>query len=301
MRIIRAAAPLIALGMVLAACSSSGGGATAAPTAAAPSPAAPSAAAPSAAAGGVTVNLADSTLGKILADGTGKTLYVFAPDAAAAGKSVCNGDCATNWPPLTSDAAPTLGTGLDAEDFTLVARDDGTQQVAFYGHPVYYFKGDTAPNQTNGQGVGGKWSVVGADGNAIGAAASPAASEAASAAAGGAKVDLADNALGKILVGGDKGLTLYVFTADSGGKSACTGDCLANWPPLTSDAVPTLGAGLDAEDFATITRDDNGAKQVTFYGQPVYYFAGDTAAGETKGQGLGGKWYVVDAEGKMIK
>ena len=84
-------------------------------------------------------------------------------------------------------AAPTLGTGLDAEDFTLIARDDGTQQVAFYGHPVYYFKGDTAPNQTNGQGVGGKWSVVGADGNAIGAAASPAASEAASAAAGGAQ------------------------------------------------------------------------------------------------------------------
>ena len=143
--------------------------------------------------------------------------------------------------------------------------------------------------------------MVGADGNAIGAAASPAASAAASAAAGGAKVDLADNALGKILVGGDKGLTLYVFKADSGGKSACTGDCLANWPPLTTDAAPTLGAGLDAEDFATITRDDNQAKQVTFYGQPVYYFAGDTAAGDTKGQGLGGKWYVVDAEGKMIK
>ena len=64
---------------------------------------------------------------------------------------------------------------------------------------------------------------------------------------------------------------------------------------------PTLGAGLDAEDFASITRDDDGATQVTFYGQPLYYFAGDTAAGETKGQGLGGKWYVVDAEGKMIK
>ena len=248
MRIIRAAAPLLALGMVLAACSASTTGGTPAASAQAPTPAAASPSA--AAAGGVTVDLADSTLGKILADGTGKTLYVFAPDAAASGKSVCNGDCATNWPPLTSDAAPTLLAGLDAEDFTLIARDDGTQQVAFYGHPVYFFKGDTAPNQTNGQGVGGKWSVVGADGNAIGAAASPAASEAASAAAGGAKVDLADNALGKILVGGDKGLTLYVFAADSGGKSACTGDCLANWPPLTSDAAPTLGTGLDAEDFS---------------------------------------------------
>ena len=299
MRMSRAAAPLLALGMVSR------------PAPRPPRAGRPAAAhrrrrprlrrAPSAAAaGGVTVDLADSTLGEVLADGAGKPLYVFAPDAAASGKSVCNGDCATNWPPLTWTLRRPSAR-LDAEDFTLIARDDGTQQVAFYGHPVYFFKGDTAPNQTNGQGVGGKWSVVGADGNAIGAAASPAASEAASAAAGGAKVDLADNALGKILVGGDKGLTLYVFAADSGGKSACTGDCLANWPPLTSDAAPTLGTGLDAEDFATITRDDNGAKQVTFYGQPVYYFAGDTAAGDTKGQGLGGKWYVLDAEGKMIK
>jgi predicted lipoprotein with Yx(FWY)xxD motif len=293
---IRAAAPLLALGMVLAACSASTTGGTAAPSAQAPTPAASASAA---AGGGVTIDLADNALGKILADGTGKTLYVFKADAE--GKSNCAADCATNWPPLTSDAAPTLGAGLDAEDFTLIARDDGTQQVAFYGHPVYYFAKDTGPNQTNGQGVGGKWFVVGADGNTIGSEASPAASAEASAAAGGAKVDLADNALGKILVGGDKGMTLYVFTADSGGKSSCTGDCLASWPPLTSDAAPTLGAGLDAEDFATITRDDNQAKQVTFYGQPLYYFAGDTAAGDTKGQGLGGKWYVVDAEGKMIK
>ncbi len=298
MRTIRAAAPLFALGMVLAACSASTTGGTAAPSAQAPTPAAAS---PSAAAGGVTINLADSTLGKVLADGTGKTLYVFTPDAAAAGKSVCNDDCATNWPPLTSDAAPTLGTGLDAEDFTLITRDDGTMQIAFYGHPVYYFAKDTAPNQTNGQGVGGKWFVVGADGNMIGAEASPAASAEPSAAAGGVQVDLADNPLGKILVGGDKGLTLYAFSADSGGKSNCTGDCLANWPALTSDGAPTLGTGLDAEDFAAITRDDNQAKQVTFYGQPLYYFAGDTAAGDTKGQGLGGKWYVVDAEGKVIK
>jgi predicted lipoprotein with Yx(FWY)xxD motif len=296
---IRAAAPLLTLSLVLAACSS-GTGATPAASAQAPTPAA-SEAAPSAAAGGVTVNLADSTLGKVLADGTGKTLYVFTPDAGAAGKSVCNDDCATNWPPLASDAVPTLGEGLDAEDFTLITRDDGTKQVAFYGQPVYYFAGDTAPNQTNGQGVGGKWFVVDAEGKMIGAEASAAPSAEASAAAGGTNVDLADNPLGNILVGGDKGLTLYVFTADKGGKSACTGDCLANWPALTADGAPTLGEGLDAEDFAAITREDDGTSQVTFYGQPLYYFAGDSAAGQTNGQGLGGKWYVVDAEGKMIK
>lgn len=297
MRMLRAAVPLLSLSLALAACSAGTGGATPATSAEAPTPAAAS---PSAAAGGVTINLADTPLGKVLADGTGRTLYVFTADAA--GKSNCSSDCATNWPPLTSDAAPTLGEGLEAADFTTITRDDGASQVAFYGLPLYYFAGDTGPNLTNGQGVGGKWFVVDAEGKMVGAEASPAASAEASpsAAAGGTSVALADTDLGKVLVGAN-GMTLYVFTADKGGKSACTGDCLANWPALTSDGAPALGEGLDAEDFGTITREDDGSAQVTFYGQPLYYFAGDKAAGDTTGQGLADKWYVVDAEGKMIK
>ena len=235
MRMPRAAVPLLTLSLVLAACSASTTGGTPQASAQAPTPAASAAASPSAAAGGITVNLADSTLGKVLADGTGKTLYVFTPDAAAAGKSVCNGDCATNWPPLLSDAAPTPGTGLDAEDFTTIARDDGTKQVAFYGHPLYFFAGDKAAGDTTGQGVGGKWYAVGADGNMIGAeAASPSA-----AASGGVSVALADNALGKILVG-ENGMTLYIFTADSGGKSVCNGDCAGQL------AAAPLRRGADA-------------------------------------------------------
>ena len=133
------------------------------------------------------------------------------------------------------------------------------------------------------------------------APASPAASTAASPAAGGAAgVNLADSKFGKILVD-SQGKTLYLFTADSAGTSACTDKCLASWPALTSDAAPTLGTGLDAEDFASITRADNGAKQVTFYGLPLYYFAGDTKAGDTNGQGLFGKWFVVSSEGKPIQ
>ena len=119
-------------------------------------------------------------------------------------------------------------------------------------------------------------------------------------AAGPASLALADNPLGKILVDG-KGLTLYLFLADSGGASACYDKCATAWPPLLSDgSAPTLGAGLDAGDFATIDRKD-GSKQVTFYGAPVYYFAGDAAAGDTKGQGLNDKWYVIGGDGKAIK
>ena len=58
---------------------------------------------------------------------------------------------------------------------------------------------------------------------------------------------------------------------------------------------------LDAGDFGSITRDDTGAKQVTFYGMPLYYVAGDQKAGDTNGQGLFGKWYIVGADGKPIK
>jgi predicted lipoprotein with Yx(FWY)xxD motif len=121
------------------------------------------------------------------------------------------------------------------------------------------------------------------------------------AAGGAAGVTLADSKLGKILVGAN-GMTLYIFTPDgTSGTSACTDKCLASWPALTSDTAPTLGTGLDASDFASITRADNGAKQVTFYGMPLYYFGGDKAAGDTNGQGLNGKWYVVGADGKPIQ
>ena len=163
------------------------------------------------------------------------------PDTAD--KSACTGDCATNWPPLTSDAAPTIGAGLDASNFATLARDDGSKQVTFFGHPLYYFAGDTAAGQTNGQGKGGKWFVVDATGKSVSAEASPAASAPASAATGGAAVALAKISLGNVLTGGDKGLTLYMFTPDTAKKSACTGDCATSWPPFTSDAAPTLGAG----------------------------------------------------------
>lgn len=115
---------------------------------------------------------------------------------------------------------------------------------------------------------------------------------------GALTIDLATTGLGKVLADGS-GMTLYVFLADSGGKSACSGSCATNWPPLTG-AKPKVGAGLDDSDFGSITRSD-GAKQVTFYGQPLYYFAGDSAAGQANGQGIGGKWYVVGTDGKPIK
>jgi len=112
----------------------------------------------------------------------------------------------------------------------------------------------------------------------------------------GPTLALATSELGRILVDG-AGRTLYLFTPDTGTTSTCTGSCAQAWPALTGTAV--AGDGLAAEDLGTATRAD-GATQVTFRGHPLYYFAGDDAAGDTKGQGTGGKWYVVDAEGMAV-
>ena len=104
-------------------------------------------------------------VGTVLVNAKGRTLYTL----TNAGQAVpCTGQCATAWPPAVSDSAtPSLGAGLDAEDVTVITRDDGTKQLAFYGHPLYYFKGDTAAGQTNGQGFGGIWFLVDTEGNPV--------------------------------------------------------------------------------------------------------------------------------------
>ncbi len=119
--------------------------------------------------------------------------------------------------------------------------------------------------------------------------------------AGAASVQLASTDLGDILVDGD-GRTLYAFTPDeSTGEPTCYDDCAGNWPPLVSSGEVTVGEGLDDSDFTTVARTDDAGDQVKVGGWPLYYYAGDTAAGDTNGQGVGGKWFVVDANGELIE
>jgi predicted lipoprotein with Yx(FWY)xxD motif len=110
---------------------------------------------------------------------------------------------------------------------------------------------------------------------------------------------VADSKLGKIIVD-SKGMTAYYFTKDTAnsGKSVCSGDCLVAWPaiPATSD-TPT-GEGITAK-LGSITRDD-GTKQVTVNGLPIYLFQKDKAPGDITGQAVGKVWYVVAPDGKMI-
>ena len=89
-----------------------------------------------------------------------------------------------------------------------------------------------------------------------------------------------------------KGMTLYWFKKDSPGKSACMGPCVEKWPIYFRETVKA-GEGIKDEDFGTITRED-GKKQSTFRGYPLYYWAGDKAKGDTSGQGVKDVWYVID-------
>jgi predicted lipoprotein with Yx(FWY)xxD motif len=98
-----------------------------------------------------TLGVASSSLGSILVNSTGRTLYLFKADVGA--KSACTGACATAWPPLLATGKPTAGTGLTASELATITRSDGTQQVTYNGHPVYLFIKDKKPGQTTGQGV----------------------------------------------------------------------------------------------------------------------------------------------------
>jgi predicted lipoprotein with Yx(FWY)xxD motif len=101
---------------------------------------------------------------------------------------------------------------------------------------------------------------------------------------------------------GPNGRALYLWVADSGGKSACMGTCAKAWPPLITKGSPTAGAGVNASDLGTTMRSD-GTEEVTYKGHPLYYFVADTSAGSTKGQGsdsFGAKWWLVAPSGTAI-
>ena len=143
------------------------GGGSSAPSAAATPPAA-SPAANSAASSTPTVRVANGSLGRILVDAHGRTVYLFKQDKGT--KSTCNGACAQAWPPVTVSGKPTAGTGANASLVGTTKRSDGKTQVTYHGHPLYRFQGDQSRGDTKGQGVvafGGAWFVVSPSGTQV--------------------------------------------------------------------------------------------------------------------------------------
>jgi predicted lipoprotein with Yx(FWY)xxD motif len=149
------------LALVVAGCGSSGGSSSSSSTPAAAS-----------STSGPAVASSSTSLGKIVVDGKGRTLYLFSKDTGK--QSMCSGACASNWPPYTAASKPAAGGGVSASAISLVKRADGAKQVTLDGHPLYYFAGDQSAGQMNGQGVnefGAKWWAVAPSGTQVTAAA----------------------------------------------------------------------------------------------------------------------------------
>jgi len=146
------AAALFSLAGVLAACGGGSGSVTAKPSKSAAPPAA-------------TLKTANSSLGSILVDANGRTLYAFMPDTAT--MSACTASCAMLWPALTASGAPVAGTGVSASMLSTIMDANGTQ-VVYGGHPLYTFANDHSAGDVNGQGfANGLWHVVAPSGQIV--------------------------------------------------------------------------------------------------------------------------------------
>lgn len=221
---------------------------------------------------------ATAQFGYILTDNNGRSLYFFSNDAAAT--SNCNGGCTVSWPVFYKEN-PALGTGLNASDFAVITRGDGSKQNTYKGWPLYYFSADAKAGDTNGDGVDSLWAI--------------------------AKPDYAVMISHAQLVGLDTvnynsqsiagaevsqyitdayGHTLYTFKGDSSNKNKFTKADFSNntvWPVDTvSFAGVAFPSILDKTQFTTI--DVFGKTQLAYKGHPMYYFGQDNATrGNTKG------------------
>jgi len=187
----------VAAAATVAACSSAASSTAAAP-AASPAGASSSSTGAGASAGGTVITTAKSSAGTVLTNGSGKAVYLWAKDTGD--MSNCNGACAGAWPPVTTTGTATAAGGATASDIGTITRSDGTKQVTYDGHPLYYFSGDSGPGMASGQGsdaFGAKWWLVAPAGSDVtasvstftaaasgGAPAAPASSPASSSAGG---------------------------------------------------------------------------------------------------------------------
>lgn len=233
----------------------------------------------------------ETSLGKILTDGKGMSLYFFTPDID--GVSTCTGGCLSAWP-VFSATNTKFDPLLTASDFTTLTRADGKTQMAYKGWPLYYYAADKVAGDVTGENVGKKWFV--------------------------AKTNYTIMLADKQLVGHDaklynalykegeaitqffvdnKGRTLYGFAFDKNKVNKYTKADFSNdavWPLYYAD-ITELPSTIDKTLFSTI--DVYGKKQLTYKGWPMYYFGQDNQTrGMTKGVSFpkAGVWPILNLD-----
>ena len=139
--------------------SSPGGAATGAPAGASSS---------AGGSGSVVIKTASSSGGTILTDGSGRAVYLWTKDSG--GMSACSGACAGAWPPVMASGTVTASGTAKASDLGSITRSDGSKQVTYDGHPLYYYVGDSGSGTASGQGstqFGAQWWLVSPSGSDV--------------------------------------------------------------------------------------------------------------------------------------
>ncbi|GGY86014.1 hypothetical protein GCM10011613_33780 [Cellvibrio zantedeschiae] len=238
--------------------------------------------------GGVNVLVNNNNVISLAAQNrAGMTLYIFDKDTI--GASNCTSvQCMTNWPPLIAD-----DNAVAEKPLTIITRGDGHKQWALRDKPLYFFVGDNAAGDVKGEGVAGVWHVAGyipvqmsqsilnaADGDYLVASGKVLV---------GMPTDSTNTAFVSTYLDRDA-FSLYTFDNDTSGVSNCNGGCLTAWPPLLADDGDEATA-----PYSIITRamgTNPAAKQWAYHGMPLYFYVGDTAAGQTTGKALP-KWHLA--------
>lgn len=213
-------------------------------------------------------------------DKSGMTLYVFDNDEP--GESACTNDaCITAWPPLLANEA-----SLAEAPLTIVERTDGNLQWALRDKPLYFFVGDTNTGDVNGEGVNSVWHVALVEPVLLNSAAINADDGDYFVASGNVRVGVSAEGDTSVVVEMQNrdGFSLYTFDNDDSGVSNCSGACIAAWPPLLADENDVAEAPYTIIERSMGTAGT--ALQWAYHGEPLYFYVGDTLAGETNGKAI---------------
>lgn len=223
------------------------------------------------------IMLNESSLGKVLTDKDGMTLYFFAKDAD--GTSKCTGNCLSNWPIFSMSGTIKLGEGLEASDFGTHNRADGNSQVTYKGWPLYYYTPDAVKGDVKGENVGKLWFVAKSDYTIMLVSHQLVGNNGKS-----YKSDYTEGTGETQYFVDDRGRTLYSFMNDKFNKNKYTKEDLSNeatWPIYTAE-IKSVPTELDDDLFEVITVFNR--KQLTYKGWPIYYFGADA---QTRGSNKG--------------
>jgi predicted lipoprotein with Yx(FWY)xxD motif len=228
---------------------------------------------------GTLITTRHISLGRVLTNSKGRVMYLFTHDTRNV--SHCTGTCLALWPRVTSPAKPRAGSGVRKSHLGRIKHN----QVTYYGHPLYYFTGDTS-GKAKGEGVNGFF-VVSTSGHVI----KPKPKSTGSGTT--VSTHLLTGTSTEVLTT-STGLTLYSLVPVETPGFACTASCTSFWPPLLTTAAPVAAGDTIQADLGTVAR-PGGGTQVTYLGYPLYTYVGDSAAGQGHGQGVVGPssdtWY----------